>query len=200
MPYQAPVKDMLFVLNHLAGLPAVAALPGFEEATPDTAQAVLEEAAHFAGEVLAPLNQPADREPGAWRDGAVTTAPGFKQAFRQYAEAGWQGMNHPAEYGGQGLPGLLGAATSEMLNAANLSFSLCPLLTNGAIEALLTAGFRAARALHRPDDLRQVDRHHEPDRAAGRLGPGPAALARRTARRRQLPHLRHQDLHHLRRA
>ena len=131
---------MLFVLNHLAGLPAVAALPGFEEATPDTAQAVLEEAAHFAGEVLAPLNQPADREPGAWRDGAVTTAPGFKQAFRQYAEAGWQGMNHPAEYGGQGLPGLLGAATSEMLNAANLSFSLCPLLTNGAIEALLTAG------------------------------------------------------------
>lgn len=140
MPYQAPVKDMLFVLNHLAGLPAVAALPGFEEATPDTAQAVLEEAAHFAGEVLAPLNQPADREPGAWRDGAVTTAPGFKQAFRQYAEAGWQGMNHPAEYGGQGLPGLLGAATSEMLNAANLSFSLCPLLTNGAIEALLTAG------------------------------------------------------------
>ena len=101
---------------------------------------MLEEAAHFAGEVLAPLNQPADREPGAWRDGAVTTAPGFKQAFRQYAEAGWQGMNHPAEYGGQGLPGLLGAATSEMLNAANLSFSLCPLLTNGAIEALLTAG------------------------------------------------------------
>lgn len=139
MTYQAPVKDMLFVLNHLAGLPQVAALPQFAEATPDTAQAVLEEAATFAADVLAPLNHPADREPSAWRDGAVTTSPGFKQAFRQYAEAGWQGMTHPAEYGGQGLPGLLGAPCSEMLNAANLSFALCPLLTNGAVEALLTA-------------------------------------------------------------
>ncbi len=140
MTYQAPVKDMLFVLNRLAGLPQVAALPGFEEATPDTVQAVLEESARYAGDVLAPLNQPADREPSAWRDGAVTTSPGFKQAFRQYAEAGWQGMTHPVEYGGQGLPGLLGSPCSEMLNAANLSFALCPLLTNGAIEALLTAG------------------------------------------------------------
>jgi len=140
MTYQAPVKDMLFVLNHLAGLQQVAALPGFEEATPDTAQAVLEESAHFAAEVLAPLNHPADREPSAWRDGAVTTAAGFKQAFRQYTEAGWQGMSHPVEYGGQGLPGLIGSPCSEMLNAANLSFALCPLLTNGAIEALLTAG------------------------------------------------------------
>ena len=140
MTYQAPVKDMLFVLNHLAGLPQVAALPGFEEATPDTTQAVLEESARYAGDVLAPLNHPADREPSAWRDGAVTTSPGFKQAFRQYADAGWQGMTHPAEYGGQGLPGLIGSPCSEMLNAANISFALCPLLTNGAIEALLTAG------------------------------------------------------------
>ncbi|OAD16183.1 acyl-CoA dehydrogenase [Achromobacter insolitus] len=140
MTYQAPVKDMLFVLNHLAGLPRIAALPGFEEATPDTTQAVLEESARYAGDVLAPLNHPADREPSAWRDGAVTTSPGFKQAFRQYADAGWQGMTHPAEYGGQGLPGLIGSPCSEMLNAANLSFALCPLLTNGAIEALLTAG------------------------------------------------------------
>ncbi|MFF7399038.1 acyl-CoA dehydrogenase [Achromobacter sp. NPDC008082] len=140
MTYQAPVKDMLFVLNHLAGLPQVAALPGYEEATPDTAQAVLEESAHFAADVLAPLNHAADREPSAWRDGKVTTSPGFKQAFRQYTEAGWQGMSHPVEYGGQGLPGLIGSPCSEMLNAANLSFALCPLLTNGAIEALLTAG------------------------------------------------------------
>ncbi len=140
MTYQAPVKDMLFVLNHLAGLPQVAALPGFEEATPDTTQAVLEESARYAGDVLAPLNHAADREPSAWRDGAVTTSPGFKQAFDLYAEAGWQGMTHPVEYGGQGLPGLIGSPCSEMLNAANLSFALCPLLTNGAIEALLTAG------------------------------------------------------------
>ncbi|MGY6269656.1 acyl-CoA dehydrogenase [Achromobacter denitrificans] len=140
MTYQAPVKDMLFVLNHLAGLPEVAALPGFEEATPDTVQAVLEESARYAGDVLAPLNHAADLEPSAWRDGSVTTSPGFKQAFRLYTEAGWQGMTHPVEYGGQGLPGLLGSPCSEMLNAANLSFALCPLLTNGAIEALLTAG------------------------------------------------------------
>ncbi|MGO4398563.1 acyl-CoA dehydrogenase [Achromobacter sp. PAB15] len=140
MTYQAPVEDMLFVLNHLAGLQQVAALPGYEEATPDTAQAVLEESAHFAADVLAPLNHAADREPSAWRDGKVTTSPGFKQAFRQYTEAGWQGMSHPVEYGGQGLPGLIGSPCSEMLNAANLSFALCPLLTNGAIEALLTAG------------------------------------------------------------
>ncbi|ADP15703.1 acyl-CoA dehydrogenase, middle domain protein 6 [Achromobacter xylosoxidans A8] len=140
MTYQAPVKDMLFVLNHLAGLPQVAALPGFEEATPDTTQAVLEESARYTADVLAPLNHPADREPSSWRDGAVTTSPGFKQAFNLYAEAGWQGMTHPVEYGGQGLPGLIGSPCSEMLNAANLSFALCPLLTNGAIEALLTAG------------------------------------------------------------
>ena len=200
MPYQAPVKDMLFVLNHLAGLPAVAALPGFEEATPDTAQAVLEEAAHFAGEVLAPLNQPADREPGAWRDGAVTTAPGFKQAFRQYAEAGWQGMNHPPNTAARAARpagrGHLGNA--ECRQPVVLAVSAADQRRHrGAADRRLG---RAARALHRPDDLRQVDWHHEPDRAAGRLGPGPAALARRTARRRQLPHLRHQDLHHLRRA
>jgi len=145
MPYQAPVKDMLFVLNHLAGLPQVAALPGFEDATADTVRAVLDESAHFAADVLAPLNQTADRDPGGWRDGEVSTAAGFKQAFRLYAESGWQGMNHPAEYGGQGLPGLLGAACAEMLNSANLSFALCPLLTNGAIEALLTAGSPALR-------------------------------------------------------
>ena len=100
---------------------------------------MLEEAAHFAGEVLAPLNQPADREPGAWRDGAVTTAPGFKQAFRQYAEAGWRGMNHPPNTAARAARPA-GRGHLEMLNAANLSFSLCPLLTNGAIEALLTAG------------------------------------------------------------
>ena len=140
MPYVAPVKDMLFVMHRLAGLAQVAALPGFEDASPDTAQAVLEQAAQFAGAVVAPLNQPADRDPGAWHDGHVRTAAGFREALRQYADAGWQGMSHPVAYGGQGLPGLVAAPCAEMLNAANLSFALCPLLTNGAIEALLAAG------------------------------------------------------------
>ncbi len=140
MSYVAPIQDMLFNMEHLAGLDQVAQLPGFEEAGLDTAQAVLEECAKFAQGVVAPLNRPADIAPSSWKDGVVTTSDGFKQAFRQYAEGGWQGLQHPADFGGQGLPKTIGAACVEMLNAANLSFALCPLLTDGAIEALLTAG------------------------------------------------------------
>ena len=140
MSYTAPIKDMLFVMKELAGLDDVAALPGFEDATTETAQAVLDEAAKLCGEVLAPLNAEGDRNPSSWKDGVVTASPGFKEAFRQFAEGGWQGVQHPAEYEGQGLPKLIGTPCVEMLNASNLSFALCPLLTDGAIEALLTAG------------------------------------------------------------
>ena len=140
MSYTAPIKDMLFVLKELAGLDEVAALPGFEQADIGTAQAVLEESAKLCGEVLAPLNVEGDRNPSSWKDGIVTATPGFKQAFRQFAEGGWQGVQHPVEYEGQGLPKLIATPCIEMLNAANLSFALCPLLTDGAIEALLTAG------------------------------------------------------------
>ena len=106
------------------------------------AQAVLEECARFSGEVLAPLNRAGDVNPSSWKDGVVTTTPGFKDAFRQFGEGGWQGLQHPTEFGGQGLPKTIGAACIEMINSANLSFALCPLLTDGAIEALLTAGTR----------------------------------------------------------
>ena len=140
MSYVAPVKDMLFVINELAGLAEINALPGLEDATTDTVEAVLEENAKFCGEVVAPLNVIGDREPSSWADGKVTTTRGFKEAFKSFAEAGWQGVVHPPEYGGQGLPKLVAAACTEMLNAANVSFALCPLLTDGAIEALLTAG------------------------------------------------------------
>ncbi len=140
MSYVAPLQDMLFNMEHLAGLDQVAQLPGFEEAGLDTAQAVLEECAKFAQGVVAPLNRPGDVAPSSWKDGKVTTSEGFKEAFRQYAEGGWQGLQHPQDFGGQGLPKTIGAACVEMLNAANLSFALCPLLTDGAIEALLTAG------------------------------------------------------------
>ena len=140
MSYTAPVKDMLFCMKELAGLEAIASLPGFEDAGLETAQAVLEECARFSGEVLAPLNREGDIHPSSWKDGAVTTTPGFKQAFRQFGEGGWQGLQHPLEFGGQGLPKTIGAACIEMINSANLSFALCPLLTDGAIEALLTAG------------------------------------------------------------
>jgi 3-(methylthio)propanoyl-CoA dehydrogenase len=138
--YQAPVKDMLFCMKELAGLADVARLPGFEEAGEETAQAVLEECAKLNEGVVAPLNVEGDRNPSFWKDGKVTTTPGFKDAFRQFAEGGWQGLQHPTDFGGQGLPKTIGAACIEMINSANLSFALCPLLTDGAIEALLTAG------------------------------------------------------------
>ena len=140
MSYAAPLKDMLFVVNELANLSAVHALPGCEDATPETVEAVLEENAKFCGEVVAPLNVAGDREPSSWKDGAVTTTKGFKEAFKAFGDAGWQGVQHPSEFGGQGLPKLVATPCIEMLNSANLSFALCPLLTDGAIEALLTAG------------------------------------------------------------
>ena len=142
MSYVAPVKEMLFCMKELADLDAIARLPGYEEAGLDTAQAVLEECARFTQEVLAPLNREGDVRPSSWQGGVVTTTAGFKEAFRQFGEAGWQGLQHPNDFGGQGLPKTIGAAAIEMINSANLSFALCPLLTDGAIEALLTAGSR----------------------------------------------------------
>ena len=150
MSYTAPLKDIMFVMNELAGLDAVSQLPGCEDATPDTVEAVLEENAKFCAEVVAPLNWTGDQQPSHWHDGHVTTTPGFKEAFRGFVEAGWQGLQHPQEFGGQGLPKLLATPCIEMLNAANLSFALCPLLTDGAIEALLTAGSDAQKALYIP--------------------------------------------------
>ncbi len=148
MSYIAPVKDMLFNMQHLAALDEIAQIPGFEEAGMETAQAVLEECARFTQDVVAPLNWEGDKHPSAWKDGVVTTTAGFKQAYQQYTEGGWQGLQHPAEFGGQGLPKTIGAACIEMLNAANMSFALCPLLTDGAIEALLTAGSDELKATY----------------------------------------------------
>ena len=150
MSYQAPVQDMLFAMRHLAGLDALASLPGFEDAGYDTAQAVLEESARFCGEVIAPLNWEGDKNPSHFHEGQVLTTPGFKEAFRKFAEGGWQGLHHPVEFGGQGLPKLIHAACSEMLQSANMSFALCPLLTDGAIEALLTAGSEEQKAAYIP--------------------------------------------------
>ena len=140
MSYRAPVRDMLFVMKELADIDAIAKLPGFEDAGYDTAAAVLEECARFNEGVLSPLNWAGDQNPSTFKDGKVTTTPGFKEAFQQFVAGGWQGLQHPPEFGGQGLPKLIGAACIEMVNSANMSFALCPLLTDGAIEALLTAG------------------------------------------------------------
>ncbi len=141
MSYTAPLKDMLFNIEHLARIDQIAQIPGFEDAGLETAQAVLEECAKLNQDVIAPLNWEGDKNPSFHHDGnQVTTTPGFKDAYRQYAEGGWQGLQHPTDFGGQGLPKTIGAACGEMLNSANMSFALCPLLTDGAIEALLTAG------------------------------------------------------------
>ena len=147
MSYVAPLKDMVFVMNELAGLEAISALPGCEDATPETAEAVLEENAKFCAEVVAPLNWAGDQHPSSWHEGTVTTTKGFKEAFKAFGEAGWQGVQHPVEFGGQGLPKLLATPCIEMLNSASLSFALCPLLTDGAIEALMTAGSAQQKAL-----------------------------------------------------
>ncbi|MEY3570608.1 MAG: hypothetical protein RIQ85_728 [Pseudomonadota bacterium] len=148
MSYVAPLKDMVFVINELAGLAAISQLPGCEDATPETAEAVLEENAKFCSEVVAPLNWAGDCAPSSWHGGEVKTTPGFKEAFKAFGQAGWQGVQHPVNYGGQGLPKLLATPCIEMLNSANLSFALCPLLTDGAIEALMTAGTDAQKDLY----------------------------------------------------
>jgi hypothetical protein len=148
MSYVAPLNDMLFNIKYLADIEQVAQLPGFEDAGFETAQAVLEEAAKFTQGVLSPLNWEGDKNPSSWRDGVVTATPGFKQAFQQFVEAGWQGLQHPVDFGGQGLPKTIGASIGEMQNSANLSFALCPLLTDGAIEALLTAGSDELKATY----------------------------------------------------
>jgi alkylation response protein AidB-like acyl-CoA dehydrogenase len=143
--YAAPLKDMRFVLKELAGLGEVAKLPGYGEATPDTVDAILEEASKFASQVLDPLNFSGDREGSKWADGGVATPKGFKEAYRKYVEGGWAALPFDAEWGGQGLPKLVATPVEEMLTSANMSFSLCPLLTQGAIHALELAGSDALK-------------------------------------------------------
>jgi alkylation response protein AidB-like acyl-CoA dehydrogenase len=141
--YVAPLKDMKFVMRELAGLAEVGGLPGYEEATPDTVDAILEEASKFSTQVLDPLNYSGDQEGSKWDDGAVRTPKGFKEAYRKYVEGGWGALPFDAAHGGQGLPKLVATAVEEMLTSANMSFSLCPLLTQGAIHALELAGSEA---------------------------------------------------------
>jgi alkylation response protein AidB-like acyl-CoA dehydrogenase len=138
--YAAPIRDIRFAMHELAGLAGLSRLPGLEEASPDLVDAILEEAARFTGEVLAPLNATGDRRGAQWADGEVITPPGFREAYRAFAANGWNGIGCPQEFGGQGMPHLVAAAVTEMTNAANMAFALCPLLSAGAIHALLLSG------------------------------------------------------------
>ncbi len=137
--YQAPLRDLVFNAREIADLAGVTALPGYEDAS-EMLEAILEEAANFATKVLDPINATGDREGAHFAGGTVTTPKGFKEAFKQFADAGWIGLPMPAEYGGQGLPNLIGTAALEMWQGANMAFSNGPLLNQGAIEAILLCG------------------------------------------------------------
>ena len=148
--YAAPTRDMRFVLNELAGLPDVNQLPGFEEATVETVDAVLEEAGRFAAEVLAPLNRPGDIDGAKFNDAEVMPPEGFKAAYRAFVESGWASLPFEPEFGGQGLPELVAAATNEIWQSANMGFALCPMLTEGCAVALGIHGSHDMKAIFLP--------------------------------------------------
>src|SRR5688572_28359582 len=138
--YAAPLKDMRCVIKELVGLDDITAMPECAEVTGDVVDAVLEEAAKFAAEVLDPLNRTGDQQGAKLADGKVTTAAGFKEAYRQFVEGGWNGLSGQTEFGGQGLPHVVAMPVQEMWNSANMAFCLCPMLTSGMLEALKLRG------------------------------------------------------------
>ena len=145
--YIAPVRDMRFILEELAGLAEVTALPGCEECTPDLVESILDEAARFAAGVLDPINAAGDRQGASCKDGVVTAADGFADAYRLFVDTGWNALPCDPEYGGQGLPTLVATAVQEMWKSANMAFALCPMLTSGAIAAI---------AHHASDELKRT--------------------------------------------
>ncbi|MBR0565284.1 acyl-CoA dehydrogenase [Azoarcus sp. L1K30] len=148
--YAAPIRDMQFVMNELADFDAVAALPGNEEVSVDLVDAILDEASKFAGEVLAPLNWSGDQEGATWTKEGVRTATGWKEAYKQFSASGWTALACDPAYGGQGLPKLLSTAVMEMWKSANMAFSLCPMLTTGAIESLMLRGSDEQKDMYLP--------------------------------------------------
>jgi 3-(methylthio)propanoyl-CoA dehydrogenase len=148
--YHAPLKDMRFVLNEIAGMEDISRLPGYEHATHDVVEAVLTEAARLAGEVWAPTNKTGDRQMSRLENGNVKTPDGFKDAYKQFADGGWTGIVSGQEHGGQGLPWSVNMAVGEMWQAANLALSLCPLLSQAAIEAIETLGTKEQKEMYLP--------------------------------------------------
>jgi len=150
IPYTAPVADFRFLLNEVVGFDRVAGLPAFESATPDLVDAILEEGGKFASGVLAPLNTVGDREGSVLENGVVRTPTGWKEAYAQFVEAGWGSLPFEPDYGGQGMPWTVQFAAQEMWQAANLSFGLCPLLTQGAVDLLTEHGSAEQKATYLP--------------------------------------------------
>ena len=146
--YFAPLSDMNFVLDHVAGLEQILDLESFKDFDHELVSAILEESSKFTSEVLAPLNRVGDEHGAVCNDGEVTTAPGWKEAYQQFIESGWNGLAFKPEYGGQGLPWLVATAVQEMWHSSNMSFGLCPLLTQGAIRALELHGSEEQQAIY----------------------------------------------------
>ncbi|HEU4819720.1 MAG TPA: acyl-CoA dehydrogenase C-terminal domain-containing protein [Qipengyuania sp.] len=149
--YTTPARDARFIINEVLDLASYGNLPGFESATPDIIDTVIGEGGRFCQEVLAPLNRSGDEE-GCTRnpDGSVTTPAGFKEAYRQFTEAGWGTLSQPEEFGGQGMPHVLGFALEEFISSANQAFGMYPGLTNGAVSALLAKGSPEQQAMYLP--------------------------------------------------
>ncbi len=146
--YAPPLDHMRFVLNQMVGLEHLAALPGYGEIDADLVDQILEEAGKFATGALAPLNGPGDQQGARLENGVVRTPEGFKEAYQQFVDGGWNGLQFPEEHGGQGLPWTVATAVSEMWHSANMSFGLCPLLTQAGIELLLKFGTDEQRATY----------------------------------------------------
>ncbi len=150
MSYTAPVQEILFTLTDVVGLADIAALDGFSDASPDLVEAILDESAKFTADVLAPLNWIGDQQGSSLADGVVTTPDGWKEAYAQFVENGWGSLSFNPEFGGQGLPMSVAAAVQEMWHSANMSFGLCPLLTQGAVDAIEHHGSDEQKATYLP--------------------------------------------------
>ncbi|KAF0218901.1 MAG: putative acyl-CoA [Rhodospirillaceae bacterium] len=150
MTYAAPLADIKFVLEHVAGLGKVTALPVFAEASPDLVESILEEAAKIAADTLAPLNRIGDTDGARMVDGKVQVSPGWPEAWNVLVEGGWNGLPFSPEHGGMGLPNVLNTAVQEMWQAANMAFALCPMLTQGAVNAVESYGTDEQKALYLP--------------------------------------------------
>ena len=148
--YAPPLKDMRFVIKELIGLEQFAGLDGLDELTPELVDQVLEEAGRFAAEVLAPLNRVGDTRGAQLHEGKVTMPPGFKEAYRQFVDGGWNGLSGLEAFGGQGLPRIVSLPVAELWNGANMAFCLCPMLTAGVLEALERKGSDAQQKTFLP--------------------------------------------------
>ncbi|MDV7340157.1 acyl-CoA dehydrogenase [Terasakiella sp. A23] len=146
--YNAPITEMEFLIKDVFDLDTITALPGYEEATEDMVDAILEEAGKLGRDIIAPLARTSDVENPIWKDNDVTTSPGFKEAYAQFIEGGWQGIGCDPEFGGMGLPFVLSNAVSEIWNSSSIAFGLCPMLTGGAIEALETHASDEQKAIY----------------------------------------------------